>query len=67
MMLAVMAIASASVAMAQSGTGFPEVPSDPAAVPIVESLAAIVESLAALFGIGGAYALRLLKKKKNND
>ena len=60
MMTAVMAIASASVAMAQSGTGFPEVPSDPAAVPIVESLAA-------LFGIGGAYALRLLKKKKNND
>ena len=36
MMLAVMAIASASVAMAQSGTGFPEVPSDPAAVPIVD-------------------------------
>ena len=45
MMVAVMAIATASVAMAQSGTGFPE----------------------ALFGIGGAYALRLLKKKKNND
>ena len=40
MMTAVMVIASASVAMAQSGTGFPEVPSDPAAVPIVESLAA---------------------------
>lgn len=60
MMLAVMAIATVSAAMAQSGTGFPEVPSDPAAVPIVESLAA-------LFGIGGAYALRLLKKKKNND
>ena len=51
MMTAVMAIVSASVAMAQSGTGFPD----------------IVESLAALFGIGGAYALRLLKKKKNND
>lgn len=60
MMVAVMAIATASTAMAQSGTGFPEEPSDPAAVPIVESLAA-------LFGIGGAYALRLLKKKKNND
>ena len=45
MMLAVMAIASASVAMAQSGTGFPEVPSDPAAVPIVESLAAYLPIL----------------------
>lgn len=60
MMIAVMAVASVGAALAQSGTGFPEVPSDPAAVPIVESLAA-------LFGIGGAYALRLLKKKKNNN
>lgn len=60
MMIAVMAVASASVAMAQSGTGFPEPPSDPAAVPIVESILG-------LLGIGGAYAIRLIRKKKNND
>ena len=57
MITAVLALV-AGAAIAQSTSGFPPNPSDPAAVPIVESLAA-------LFGIGGAYALRLIRKKKN--
>ena len=58
MITAVLALV-AGAAIAQSTSAFPPNPSDPAAVPIVESLAA-------LFGIGGAYALRLIRKKKNN-
>lgn len=57
MITAVLALVAVG-AMAQSTSAFPPNPSDPAAVPIVESLAA-------LFGIGGAYALRLIRKKKN--
>lgn len=48
----------AATAMAQES--FPDKPSDPGAVPIVESILG-------LLGLGGAYAYRLFKKGKKED
>jgi hypothetical protein len=56
-LLAVVLFVATSV-MAQES--FPGKPSDPGAVPIVESILG-------LLGLGGAYAYRLFKKGKKED
>ncbi|MEG1574399.1 MAG: hypothetical protein RRY55_08995 [Bacteroidales bacterium] len=49
----------ATTAIAQDG-GFPDPLPDPAGVPIVESILA-------LLGLGGAYAVKLWRKKKSDN